>query len=96
MPLGPDRLTISLPDPIQNSEESTMNHSIHLKLLLAAGAVVVVLAALGVPVLAYLPILAFFAVCTLAMMFMMRRMDHGRGSQRDDGESDGTPTAHRH
>lgn len=72
------------------------NHSSHTKLILAAAAGFVVLAALGLPVLSYLPLLAILALCPLMMMFMMRGMDHG-GSERD--ETDGgqrTPSAHQH
>jgi len=71
------------------------NHSSHTKLMLAAAAGFVVLAAFGVPVLSYLPLLAIVAICPLMMMFMMRGMDHGGGSSRDD-DADRTPSAHRH
>jgi len=73
------------------------NHSSHTKLILAAVAGFVVLAAFGVPVLAYLPLLAIVAICPLMMMFMMRGMDHGGGTSRDDNDgADRTPSAHRH
>lgn len=70
-----------------------MNHSIHLKLVLAAAAVFVVLAAFGVPVLSFLPLLAIVAVCSLMMMFMMRGMNHG--ASRDETD-DAKPEAHQH
>lgn len=69
------------------------NHSSHTKLVLAAVGGFVVLAALGVPVLAYLPLLAILALCPLMMIFMMRGMDHGGNSNESDGEQ---RTAHRH
>ena len=67
------------------------NHGNHTTLIVAAVAGFVVLAALGVPVLSYLPLLAILVICPLMMMFMMRGMDHGRDSSRDDDA-----TAHRH
>lgn len=73
------------------------NHSSHTKLMLAAAAGFVVLAAFGVPVLSYLPLLAILAVCSLMMMFMMRGMDHGGGNSRDDNDgADRAPSPHRH
>jgi len=72
------------------------NHSSHTKLILAAVAGFVVLAAFGVPVLSYLPLLAILAICPLMMVFMMRGMDHGGGSNRDDDSTDRTTTGHRH
>ena len=69
------------------------NHSSHAKLILAAAAGFVVLAALGVPVLSYLPLLAILALCPLMMVFMMRGMDHGGGRNEHDGEQ---RTTHRH
>jgi tetrahydromethanopterin S-methyltransferase subunit E len=72
------------------------NHSSHTKLILAAVAGFVVLAAFGVPVLSYLPLLAILAICPLMMVFMMRGMDHGGGSNRDDDSTDRTNTGHRH
>ena len=72
------------------------NHSSHTKLILAAAAGFVVLAAFGVPVLPYLPLLAAFAVCSLMMTFMMRGMGHGGSSNRDDDTADRTPSGHRH
>ena len=73
------------------------DHSIHLKLILAAVAGFVVLAAVGVPVLNYLPLLAILAICPLAMVFMMRGMNHGgstpASTERDDAPA---PTGHRH
>jgi len=73
-----------------------MNHGNHLKLIGAAGAVLLVLAALGLPVLSYLPVLAIAAVCPLMMVVMMRGMDHGGGSSEDDGTGTGHRTGHRH
>ena len=73
-----------------------MNHGNHSKLILAAVAGFVVLAALGVPVLSYLPVLAIVAICPLMMVFMMRGMDHGGSSNRDDDSTDRAPNAHRH
>ena len=70
------------------------NHGSHTKLILGAVAGFVVLAALGVPVLSYLPLLAILALCPLMMIFMMRGMDHGGGSNRDDAEQ--ATTGHRH
>jgi hypothetical protein len=72
------------------------NHSSHTKLILAAVAGFVVLAAFGVPVLAYLPLLAILAICLLMMMFMMKGMDHGGGSNRNDDNADPATTGHRH
>ena len=73
------------------------NHSSHTKLMLAAGAGFVVLAAFGLPVLSYLPLLAILAICPLMMVFMMRGMDHGGGNERDERDSgQGTRSAHRH
>ena len=73
-----------------------MNHGNHTKLIVAAVAGFVVLAAFGVPVLSYLPLLAIVAICPLMMIFMMRGMDHGGGTSRDDADTDRTPSAHRH
>lgn len=70
------------------------NHGSHTKLMVGAAAVFLVLAALGVPVLAYLPILAIFAACSLMMVMMMRGMDHGGSSKDDDADAD--TRAHRH
>lgn len=70
-----------------------MNHSSHLKFVLGAVAVFVVLAALGVPVLANLPFLAILLVCPLMMIFMMRGMNHGSS---DEKTNDTTHSAHRH
>ena len=70
------------------------NHGNHTKLILAAVAGFLVLAALGVPVLSYLPLLAIIAICPLMMMFMMRGMDHG--GNRDSSSDDDRPAAHRH
>jgi tetrahydromethanopterin S-methyltransferase subunit E len=72
------------------------NHASHTKLILGAVAGFVVLAAFGVPVLSYLPLLAIVAICPLMMLFMMKGMDHGGGSNRDDDSTDRTPSAHRH
>ena len=66
------------------------NHRNHLHLLLAAAGVLIVLAALGVPVLTYLPLLALLAICPLMMVFMMRGMDHsGQGSGQADADRPG-------
>lgn len=73
-----------------------MNHSSHTKLILAAVIGFVVLVAFGVPVLALLPLLAILAVCSLMMMFMMRGMDHGGDSNRQEDGADRTTTGHRH
>ena len=54
-----------------------MNHTSHLKLLLGAVAVLVVLGAFGVPVTSYLPLILVLAICPLMMIFMMKSMDHG-------------------
>lgn len=70
-----------------------MNHSNHLKVMLAVLAGFVVLAAFGVPVLSNLPLLAILVVCPLMMYFMMRRMNHGSGSSRDE-DADRTPDPH--
>ena len=58
----------------------------HLNVLFAATGVSIVLAALGVPVVSYLPILVVLAICPLMMVFMMRSMNHS-GSQ-DTGRED--------
>ena len=71
-----------------------MNHTSHLKLILGAVAVLVVLGALGVPVMSYLPLVLVLALCPLMMIFMMKSMSHGGGTESvdtDDGSS-----AHRH
>lgn len=72
------------------------SHRNHLNLLFAAAGVFVVLAALGVPVLSYLPFLVVLAICPLMMVFMMRGMDHGGsgGSDREDADRPGG--MHRH
>lgn len=58
---------------------------------------VVLLAFIGVPVWSYLPFIAIFAVCPLMMMLMMRGMNHGGGSTRDEsGEEARAPSGHRH
>lgn len=72
-----------------------MNHSNHLKVMLAVVAGFVVLAAFGVPVLSNLPLLAILVVCPLMMYFMMRRMNHSSGSSRDE-DADRTPGTHPH
>jgi hypothetical protein len=74
-----------------------MNHTSHLKLLLGAVAVLVVLGAFGVPVTSYLPLILVLAICPLMMIFMMKSMtsmDHGDGTESVD--SDHGPSAHRH
>ena len=73
-----------------------MNHSSHMKLILAGAAALVVLAAFGVPVLAYVPLLAIFVLCPLMMVMMMRGMDHGGASDRDDLPGDRASSGHRH
>lgn len=72
-----------------------MNHSNHLKVMLAVVAGFVVLAAFGVPVLSNLPLLAIFVLCPLMMFFMMRGMNHKSGSTRDE-DADRTPGPHPH
>ena len=76
-----------------------MNHSNHLKIMLTVVAGFVVLAALGVPVMSNLPLLAIVLVCPLMMFFMMRGMNHGAGSNRDDAgptpDADRVPDADR-
>ncbi|WP_195210339.1 DUF2933 domain-containing protein [Actinomarinicola tropica] len=75
------------------------NHGSHTKLMFAAAAGFVVLAALGIPVLSYLPLLAIVAICPLMMVFMMRRMDHGgaeHGSDTNHVHDEGRPAAHRY
>lgn len=71
------------------------NHGNHTKLMVGAAALFLVLAAFGVPVLSYLPLLAFFVICPLMMFMMMRGMDHGGGSSKDD-DADTSTSAHRH
>jgi hypothetical protein len=71
------------------------NHGNHTTLMVGAAAVFLVLAALGVPVLAYLPLLAIVAICPLMMVMMMRGMDHGGGSSKDD-DADAPTNTHRH
>jgi hypothetical protein len=73
-----------------------MNHSLHVKLFVAAVIGFVVLSAFGVSMIVYLPILAVFGVCMLMMMFMMRGMDHGASTSRSDDDADRPPTAHHH
>jgi hypothetical protein len=65
-----------------------MNHSIHLKLVLGAVAVFLVLAALGVPVFSNLPLLGILVICPLMMMFMMRSMSHGGSRDDQAGKTD--------
>lgn len=71
------------------------NHGNHTKLMVGAAALFLVLAAFGVPVLAYLPLLAIVVICPLMMMMMMRGMDHGGGSSKGD-DADAPTNAHRH
>jgi len=71
------------------------NHRNHLNLLFAAAGVFIVLAALGVPVLTYLPVLAVLAICPLMMVFMMRGMDHG-GHASGQREADHSDEVHHH
>ena len=68
------------------------NHGSHMKLMLWAVAGFLVLAAFGVPVLSYAPLLILL-LCPLMMMFMMAGMDHG-GDSRDRDED--RPASHRH
>jgi hypothetical protein len=75
--------------------ETMHNHRNHLNLLLGAAGVFIVLAALGVPVFAYLPVLAVLAICPLMMLFMMRGMDHG-GQTSGPREADRSDAAHHH
>ena len=70
------------------------NHGNHTKLMLAVAAGLLVLAAFGVPVLSYLPLIALVVICPLMMMFMMRGMDHGSDTSRDT--DDNRPATHRH
>lgn len=72
------------------------NHGSHTTLILAAVAGLVVLAALGVPLFSYLPVLAILVLCPLMMFFMMRGMDHGGSSNRDDTSDRTTGGGHRH
>ncbi|MFP5318870.1 MAG: DUF2933 domain-containing protein [Acidimicrobiia bacterium] len=72
------------------------NHSSYAKLILAAAVGLVVLAAFGVPVLGYLPLLAIVAICPLMMVFMMRGMDHGGGTSQGDRDNAEAPPIHRH
>lgn len=72
------------------------NHSGHTKLILAVVAGVVVLVAFGGSALSYLPLLAILAICPLMMIFMMKGMNHGGGSNLADDSSDQAPGAHRH
>lgn len=62
----------------------------HHRLMFAAAAAGVVLAVVGIPFLAYSPLLAILVLCPLVMHFMIRDMGHG-SDQRDDAS-----TAHRH
>lgn len=69
------------------------DHGNHIKLIIAVAAGFAILAALGVPIVSYLPLLAILAICPLMMIFMMRGMDHsGGGNRRDDDPH----AAHRH
>jgi fatty acid desaturase len=73
---------------------AAMNHEQMLKPMLIGGAALVVLGALGVPVLAYAPLLILL-VCPLMMIFMMRGMGHsgghgeaeGHGREHDDSDA---------
>lgn len=69
------------------------NHGNHMKLMLGAVAGIFVLAAFGVRVVSYAPLLILL-LCPLMMMFMMRGMDHGGNSGDSDRED--RSTAHRH
>ena len=70
-----------------------MNLQSLMKPLLAAGAFVIVLAALGVPV-GYLALPLLIVACPLMMFFMMRGMDHNGGADRSS--SDDAPRRHEH
>ncbi len=70
-----------------------MNHQNLLKPLIAAAALVIVLAALGVPV-SYLAFPLLIVACPLMMFFMMRGMSHDGGA--DHNSSDDTPRTHEH
>ena len=72
------------------------SHRNHLNLLFAATGVFIVLAALGVPVLSYLPILVVLAICPLMMVFMMRSMDHGGSQDTGREDADRPGDVHRH
>lgn len=72
--------------------ETDMNHQSLMKPLLAAGALVIVLAALGVPV-GYLVLPLLIVACPLMMFFMMRGMDHSGADRRS---SDDHPRSHEH
>ncbi len=70
-----------------------MNFQPLMKPLLAAGALVIVLATIGVPV-GYLALPLLIVACPLMMFFMMRGgMSHGGGADRS---SDDVPRTHKH
>lgn len=70
-----------------------MNHQTLLKPLLGAAALVIVLAALGLPV-SYLAVPLVIVACPLMMFFMMRGMSHDGRS--DDNSNSDTPHTHEH
>jgi hypothetical protein len=71
-----DRSTMSTQKP--SSKETTVNYQRYLGPAMVGVGAFAVLAALGVPVVTFLPFLIFLA-CPLMMVFMMRGMDHGGG-----------------
>ena len=64
-----------------------MNYQRYFRPALLALGVVVVLAAVGVPVASFLPFL-FLLACPLMMVFMMRGMDHSGGGGGCHGSHD--------
>ncbi len=57
----------------------------------------VLLGFIGAPVWSYLPYIAIFALCPLAMIFMMRGMNHaGESTSDESGEKARAPGGHRH
>lgn len=64
-----------------------MNHQRFLAPAVIAVAALALAAALGVPVLAYLPIAVLLLACPLMMVFMMRGMSHGGHSSQDQPTS---------
>lgn len=72
------------------------NHGSHTTLMFASVGAFVVLAAFGVPVLSYLPLLAVLVLCPLMMFFMMRGMDHGGRASGGGDDADRITGGHRH
>lgn len=72
-----------------------MNYQRYLGPAMFGVAAVAVLAALGVPVIAFLPVLIFLA-CPLMMVFMMRGMNHGRGGHVGCHGGHGSHESHQH